>query len=191
MVSIIIDAKKTLANLIIVLLTLKSLIIFFRVNINIQLVTIIALDVAIAIPITPKNFDKVTLKIIFITTPIIPFIVVSFVFPIEKRVEFNISLSAVKKIPIAYPINAILVKLTASIPKAPLIYTILIISSFNTKAPTVIGIKKIALYVIVLSIYSIKPLLSPEFLLLAISGYVTVIIEEVIIVFISTINFCA
>ena len=70
-------------------------------------------DVAIAIPSTPMYLDKIILKSIFITTPIIPLMVVSFVFFIENNEEFKISLIPAKGSCKEYPSNAIEVKITA------------------------------------------------------------------------------
>ena len=82
---------------------------------------IIAIEDATVIPKIPNFFDKVTLKAIFIITPITPFFAVIFVFPIENNIEFKISLTPVKKIPIAYPVKAITVRLTALSEYIPLL----------------------------------------------------------------------
>jgi hypothetical protein len=71
---------------------LNSLITLFRLKSNNIEVIINELEVAIAIPKIPNIFDKLRLRIIFIVTPIIPFIVVSTVLFIAKRVELSISL---------------------------------------------------------------------------------------------------
>lgn len=93
----------TFFNISVMLKLFSNLIIFINKSTD---VTIIAITEANAIPIIPIYLDKVMLNIMLITTPIIPFIAVTFVFPLENKVEFNISLTPVKNIPAPYPSNA-------------------------------------------------------------------------------------
>ena len=75
---------------------------------------------AIATPNIPNTFDKVILKIIFTTTPIIPLIVVILVFSIENNDEFKISLTPVNGSSKEYPKNALAVIPTATSLNLPL-----------------------------------------------------------------------
>ena len=66
------------------------------------------------------NDDKVILKIILTTTPIIPLIVVTLVFCIENNDEFKISLTPVNGNTNEYPKKALAVIFTAASLKLPL-----------------------------------------------------------------------
>ena len=114
-------ADKLIFNSLIIIGTTSKCPPNFLVEINNKIdVTIDAIVDAIATPNTPNIFDKVILKIILTTTPIIPLIVVTLVFCIENNDEFKISLTPVNGNTNEYPKKALAVIFTAASLKLPL-----------------------------------------------------------------------
>ena len=112
---------------------------FFNICELIRKFTVKHIELAIDIPITPINFDKTMLKKIFAATANIPVIIGPLVSLYEYSTLITISLTPELVKPMAYPINAALVKTRECSLKLPLKYAIETISLEHIQVIIVIG----------------------------------------------------